>query len=333
MPRASRPERSSASSRVQRPSLVERVGQPNAGPGSLEIDAVASELDLRRPEHLERHVLDELLDPLHRVPVVGVGLVPLEHRELGLVLVGDALVAKVLAELVDALEPADDEALEVELGRDAQVEVGVELVRVRDERPGERAAVTGLKDGGLDLDEAAFVEPAADGRDEPRAQDEVPPGLLVDGEVEVAPAVAGLDVCQPVVDVGQRAVDLRERDELVDGERGLAPFRTSRSAHRADDVPEIDVDRPAAILGAQQLDPTGAVDEIEERQLAVTAPGEDAPGDAPAQVGLLTRARGPPPRPVRRRSRPGRGNAWAGSRHRRAYREAPPTAARMHASQ
>ena len=71
----------------------------------------------------------------HRVLVVGVRLVPLEHRELGLVLVRDALVAEVLADLVDLLETADDQALEVELGRDAQVEVGVELVRVRDERP------------------------------------------------------------------------------------------------------------------------------------------------------------------------------------------------------
>ena len=44
---------------------------------------------------------------------------------------------KSLPELVDALEPADDQALEVELGRDAEVEVGVELVRVRHERVGE----------------------------------------------------------------------------------------------------------------------------------------------------------------------------------------------------
>ena len=82
----------------------------------------------RRPEHLARDPLDELLDPGHGVAVVGVRLVPLEHRELRVVLERDALVAEVLAELVDALEPAHDQSLEVELGRDAQVEVGVELV-------------------------------------------------------------------------------------------------------------------------------------------------------------------------------------------------------------
>ena len=44
---------------------------------------------------------------------------------------------------------------------------------MRDERLGERAAVARLQDGRLDLDEAALVEVAADGRDDARAQDEV----------------------------------------------------------------------------------------------------------------------------------------------------------------
>jgi hypothetical protein len=37
------------------------------------------------------------------------------------VLEGDALVAEVLAQLVDALEPPDDAALQVELGGDPQI--------------------------------------------------------------------------------------------------------------------------------------------------------------------------------------------------------------------
>ena len=74
----------------------------------------------------------------------------------------DALVAEVLADLVDALEAADDQALEVELGGDPQVERLVELVVVRRERPRERAAVARLQDRRLDLDEAVLVERAAD---------------------------------------------------------------------------------------------------------------------------------------------------------------------------
>ena len=65
-----------------------------------------------------------------------------------------------MPELVDLLEAAHDAALEVELGGDAQVEVAVERVVVRDERPGRRAAVDRLQRRRLDLDEAALVEEA-----------------------------------------------------------------------------------------------------------------------------------------------------------------------------
>ena len=58
----------------------------------------------------------------HRV-VVAVRLVDLEHRELGVVGGVDALVAEDAADLVDPLEAADDQPLEVELDRDAQVQL------------------------------------------------------------------------------------------------------------------------------------------------------------------------------------------------------------------
>src|SRR5918994_798652 len=88
-------------------------------------------------------VIDELgpalvrtgVDPLCLETGAQIGLVtspdivPLEHGELGLVLVRHALVTKVLADLVHLLQAADDEALEIELGRDAKIEVGVKLVR------------------------------------------------------------------------------------------------------------------------------------------------------------------------------------------------------------
>ena len=108
--------------------LVERVDELDPLPRRLQVDLVAAKRHLRRPDRLERDRLDQILDSVHDVAVVGVGLVPLEHRELRLVLVRDALVAKVLADLVDPLEAPDDQPLQVQLGGDTQVEVGVELV-------------------------------------------------------------------------------------------------------------------------------------------------------------------------------------------------------------
>ena len=78
-------------------------------------------------------------------------------------LVGQSLVPEVLAQLVDLLQTADDQPLEVELCRDPQVVVGVESVVVSDERLREAAAVARLQDGRLDLEEALVVEVAPDG--------------------------------------------------------------------------------------------------------------------------------------------------------------------------
>ena len=77
---------------------------------------------------------------VHQVVIVRVGLVELEHRELGVVLGADALVAEVAVDLVDAVKAADDQPLQIKLRRDAQKEIQIERVVVRREGPRRRAA-------------------------------------------------------------------------------------------------------------------------------------------------------------------------------------------------
>src|SRR4029079_3127171 len=93
------------------------VGAPR--PGRREVVLLAAELDLRPAVDLPRARLDDALGELHHAPVVGLRLVELEHRELGIVAGGQALVPEVARDLENALEAADDQALQVELGRDA----------------------------------------------------------------------------------------------------------------------------------------------------------------------------------------------------------------------
>jgi hypothetical protein len=57
------------------------------------------------------------------------------------VLVADALVAEVLAELVDLVYAPHDQPLQVQLGGDPQVEVPIEGVVVGGERTRQRAPV------------------------------------------------------------------------------------------------------------------------------------------------------------------------------------------------
>src|SRR5215210_6674197 len=80
-------------------------------------------------DRLPKHLLAEVHHPVH----VLVGRVEFEHGELGVVAGGDAFVAEVAVQLINPLEAADEEALEVEFGRDAQIQVYVERVVMRDE--------------------------------------------------------------------------------------------------------------------------------------------------------------------------------------------------------
>ena len=78
---------------------------------------------------------EHLLGEIHQVLVRRVGLIELEHRELGEVGGVDALVAEVATDLEHALEAADHQPLQVELGGDAKEQVEVERVVMRHEGP------------------------------------------------------------------------------------------------------------------------------------------------------------------------------------------------------
>ena len=247
------------------------------------------ELDFRPPDRLLGRARHESLGSFHRVSVVRVRLVPLELRELGRVLVRHALVAEILRELVDLLETTDDQALQVELVGDAEVDVLVEVVRMGDERLRESTAVTGLENRRLDLDEAFAVEIRADRRDHQRADDRVAPRVLVHQQVEVALAVPDLGVGNAVERVGKRAADLPEQHHLVDGDRRLAATRLRRAAGHPHDVAQVEIDRAGARRVAQQLDPAAAVDEVEEDELPHLPAPEHAPGGAHDRLGLCAR--------------------------------------------
>ena len=213
--------------------LADRVAQRHPPPRRREIDLVAVALDLRRAEHRLRDVGDQLLEPLGGVVVVGVGLVPLEHRELGVVLERDALVAEVLAQLVHPVDAADDAALQVELGRDPQVEVAVERVVVGHERPRERAAVDRLQHRRLDLDEPVSVEPAPSLGDHLRPLQEALPHLGVRDQVLLAMAVAQVSTSSRPWNLsgGGRRLFARS-SQLGDPQRQLAAPRLERRARR-----------------------------------------------------------------------------------------------------
>ena len=189
----------------------------------------------------------------------------------------DALVAEILADLVDALQPSHDQPLEIQLGGHAQVERAVELVVVRREGACARAAVERLQDRRLDLDESRPVEVCPPRRDHAGTPLRVVAHVGVDHQIDVAMTVARLDVREAVMQVGDRALAGCQQLKLLESERELTAPARDGLARDADDVTELRLgdgreELLAEIIGAgEQLQPPAAVLETEERGLAVHA--------------------------------------------------------------
>ena len=159
---------------------------------------------------------------------------------------GEPFVAEVAVDLVDALQAAHHQPLQVELRRDAQVQVDIERVVMRDERPRRGAAVERLHHGRFHFDEAARFELPPQRGDDLRARDEHLAHFGIGDQIEVALAVARLHVFQAVPLLGHGEQRLGEELQLLDVHAELAGARAEQIAFHADDVADIDqLDRAA----------------------------------------------------------------------------------------
>ena len=221
--------------------------------------------------------------------IVAVGLVQLQQREFGVVPRADALVAEVARELVDALEPADQAALQVQLRRDAQEQVHVQRVVVRRERPGGGAAVDRLQYGRFDFEKSAAMQHAAGVVDDPGALDEHVARLGIGEQVHVPPAIAGFDVGEAVEFLGRRSQGLAEQGQAGTPEGELAGLGAAEGSFDADDVAEVEQlgDFPALgdhLLAEAELEVAGAVADGQEHQVPEDAVQHDAAGGAEGRL-------------------------------------------------
>ncbi len=198
----------------------------------------------------------------------------------------DAFVAEVAVDLVDAVHAADHQALEIELGRDAQEEVEVERVVVGGERLGDCASGDGVHHWSFDFDERGGVEKAAQRLNDLGALDEDLAHVGVHGEIDVTAAVAGLDVLQAVPFLGQREQVFHQEGDFFDVDGKLAGAGAEEIALHADVVAEVEqlVEREALFADEVELDVDlqllAALLEMGESGLALQADGHDASGDA-----------------------------------------------------
>ena len=83
-------------------------------------------MTLHEPVTSLQAVRDHLLGQFHHLQVIGVCPIEFKLGEFGVVLEGDAFVAEIAPDLVDPLEVADQQAFEIKLKGNAQVQILVQ---------------------------------------------------------------------------------------------------------------------------------------------------------------------------------------------------------------
>ncbi len=264
--------------------VLDGVGHGHAAPARREVHIVAQPLKLVRAEDLHRCAGEDALEDVHHAVKVGVGLIELTGREFRIVLGVHALVAEDAADLIHALNTADDQTLEVQLSRNAHVHINVERVVVRDERARRRAAGDGAEHGGLDLHEAQAVQIAAQVSHEPAADLEIALALRIHDQIHVALAVAQLRVRHAVELLRQRTQGLTQQRDLLHVNGDLPRLGLERIAGHADDVADVILAEIGKLLLADgvltdvELDLAAVILNVAENGLAHAALRHDAAG-------------------------------------------------------
>ena len=204
-------------------------------------------------QHGQGQLAEQLLGEVHVVAVVGIGLVELEHGELGVVPGRDAFVTEVAVDLEDFLEATDHQTLEVQLRGDTQEHLHIQRIVMGLERLGRSAAGDGLQHRGFHFEETALVEETTDVRDHLRAHAEGVAHFLVDDQVDVALAVALLGIGQAVVLVRQRAQRLGQQAHVLHVDVQVALAGAGQGALGGDDVAQVEVLDRFQLLGWQGL--------------------------------------------------------------------------------
>ena len=214
------------------------------------------------------------LGEFDEVCVVRVGLVQLKHGELGVVLRGDAFVAKAAVDLVDAVQAAHQQSFQIQFRRDSQIQVQVQRIVIRCERPGDRTAGDGMHHRCLYLGKAQRIEELANEPHRARSNPEHPAGFPAHQQVHVTAPQLELPIGDAAPLLRQGPQRLHEQPQFFHPNRKLPGAGLEQVPGGADDVSNVpaleglvDFGRDPVALD-KQLDSPRPVLNVAEARLA-----------------------------------------------------------------
>src|SRR5262245_60200645 len=151
----------------------------------------------------------------------------------------DSLIAKVSVDLVNALQLANDQALQIKFRGNTQEKIHPQSVVMRLERPGRRSPCQGLHHWRFDFDVTALIQKIANPFDDLASRHEHLARFLVCYQVQIALSVTDLHVRQTVPLFRQRKERLREEINPLCMDRQLVGFRPKQIASDTDKITNV----------------------------------------------------------------------------------------------
>ena len=266
--------------------LPNRLDHADTAEGLRKVDIHTAVVDLRGAQDLFRHMAVHGLGLLHHAVIVRVGLVELQEGEFRVMPGIQSLVAENAADLVDTLHAAHDQALQIQLQRDAQLQILIQGVVVGEEGAGSGAAGIGHQQRRLHLQKAPPVQKIADLPDNLGALDKGVPGLVVHEQVHIPLAVAQIRVGHAVVLLRQDLESLGQQQDLGGVDADLPGLGLENKAGDADIVAHIQLFEigigliPQIVPGDIDLQGAGEVFDGAEGCLSHDALAHHSTGDA-----------------------------------------------------
>ena len=197
----------------------------------------------------------------------------------------ETLVAEVFADFKNLVNAADEEAFVIQLNGDAEVEIAVQRVVMRDEWRSGRTAGNVLHHGSLDFHITARMEKIADLANNGAAEQEGALDFIVGHQVEIALPIANLGVHQAMPFFGRRAERLGKNNKRGHLDGDFAGLGGEHGAVHADEIAEVEVFEDVELVVAERLflrvnlDAAALVFDVDEDAFAHLAVGGDAAGE------------------------------------------------------
>ena len=176
---------------------------------------------------------------IHHAVIIGIGLVELHQRKLRVMTGINPFITEHAADLIHSLQPADNQALEIELERNTELHILIKGVEMGFKRTCGSAACIGHQHRGLHLDEALTVQIAANAADDSRALNESVLHLGIHDEIHIALAVTHVNIGQAVILLGEDLQALGEQRYLFCMDGDFTGFGFENIALNADDIADI----------------------------------------------------------------------------------------------